>query len=259
MTGKTVICWLHLQQAKSGVKDEQVKIQRAQPMCKQGLLFSGRHILMQTKRDRSRERNNLFMSRQRDFVTAQVKSWGKRRKILMIIYHFIVYVMQKAEKEGFEFCGAGAGKQYLPISMILQTSSKPAALCSAGKFPLYYGCSFCSQSFSCPKVPRSEHFSLVCPTQHLCQQLPVPSQTAWQHLRTSQTHQTPWEFWHLFQQDLGMILKFLSLRCFCKHPVPSWACPKRQILVTSGKHILVPNASPSSQINNVDKQEIWGY
>lgn len=47
------------------------------------------------------------MSKQRDFVTGQMKSQGKRRKprIQIIIYYFIVYIIQKAKKEGFEFLG----------------------------------------------------------------------------------------------------------------------------------------------------------
>lgn len=107
--------------------------------------------------------------------------------------------------------------------------------------------------------PLRRHYSLVCPTQHLCLQLPVTSQTAWEHLRMFQIHQTPWEFFQLFQQGLEIILKFLSLRCFCKCPVPYRACLKRQVFVTTDKYILVPNAVLSSQINNMDKQEIWGY
>lgn len=47
------------------------------------------------------------MSKQRDFVIAQMKSQGKRRKprIQIIIYHFVVYIIQKAKKDGFEFLG----------------------------------------------------------------------------------------------------------------------------------------------------------
>lgn len=47
------------------------------------------------------------MSKQRDFVTAQMKSQSKRRKprIQIIICHFIVYIIQKAKKDGFEFLG----------------------------------------------------------------------------------------------------------------------------------------------------------
>lgn len=66
-----------------------------------GSYFQEDTFLMQTKRDRNRERNNLFMSKQRDFVAAQVKSQGKKRKDAKD-YHFIVYIIQKAEKEGFE-------------------------------------------------------------------------------------------------------------------------------------------------------------
>lgn len=55
------------------------------------------------------------MSKQRDFVTAQMKSQGKRRKprIQIIIYHFIVYIIRKAKKAGFEFLGGWNRKPVL--------------------------------------------------------------------------------------------------------------------------------------------------
>lgn len=45
------------------------------------------------------------MSKQRDFVTAQMKSQGKQRKTRSqaIIYHFIVYIARTVKKAGFEF------------------------------------------------------------------------------------------------------------------------------------------------------------
>lgn len=47
------------------------------------------------------------MSKQRDFVTAQTKSQGKGRKprIQSIIYHLIVYIIQKSKKDTFAFLG----------------------------------------------------------------------------------------------------------------------------------------------------------
>lgn len=56
------------------------------------------------------------MSKQRDFVTAQRKSQGKRDKprIQIIIYRFIVYIIQKVKKDGFEFLGGWDRKSVLP-------------------------------------------------------------------------------------------------------------------------------------------------
>jgi len=75
-------------------------------VCKQRLLFSGRHIFNVDQKGQE-QRNNLFTSKQRDFVTAQTKSQGKKRKprIQIIICHFIVYITQKEKKASFEFLG----------------------------------------------------------------------------------------------------------------------------------------------------------
>lgn len=178
----------------------------------------------------------------------------------MIIYHFIVYIIQKAKKEGFEFLWGWDRKPVL--AHFQDNSDKFQASCPLQRRENPY---LIRLLFFIPKLllsqcsPLRRHYCLFHPAQHLCLQLPVTSQTAQQHLRTLQIHQTPQEFWHLFQQGLEIIPKFLSPTGFCKRPVPSWACPKRQIFVTSDKHILAPNAVPSSCINNMDKKEILGY
>jgi len=66
--------------------------------------ISGGHIFSADQKRHSRKGNSLFVSKQRDFVTAQMKRQGKQRtRSQTIIYHFIVYIAQTAKKAGFEF------------------------------------------------------------------------------------------------------------------------------------------------------------
>lgn len=211
-------------------------------MCKQRLLFSGRHIFnADQKRQEQRKKQSVHVKTEGlcDCPSETLRQEEKGYNSITSL--FILF--RKQRKRGLKFCG------YLPISRTLQTSSMPVAL-------LQRTC-LIRLPFFIPKLLLSQG-SLLRTLEHLCQQLPATSQTAWQHLGTFQIHQTPWGFCHLLQQGLEIILKFLSPRCFCKRLLPSWACPKRQIFVTRDKHILVPNAGPSSQIYNMDKQEIWG-
>lgn len=101
-------------------------------MCKQRLLFSGRQILMQTKRDRNGERNNLFMSKQRDFVTAQMKKWGKRRKDKN--YYLSLYCLYYAKsRERGVWHSVGLGQETSTCPFLGHFRQVPCQLPSAEK------------------------------------------------------------------------------------------------------------------------------
>lgn len=114
------------------------------------------------------------MLKQRDFVTAQIKSQGKRRKprIQIIIYHFIVYIIQKAKKASFEFLGVWNRKPVLShfqgnliklhASCPLQRRKSPYLI----KLLFFPPRASPDPMRQCFAVRR--HYNLFCHIEHLC-------------------------------------------------------------------------------------------
>lgn len=97
-----------------------------------GFYFQEDKFLMQTKRDRNRERNNLFMSKQRDFVTAQMKKWGKRRKDKN--YYLSLYCLYYAKsRERGVWHSVGLGQETSTCPFLGHFRQVPCQLPSAEK------------------------------------------------------------------------------------------------------------------------------